>query len=338
MSSNTGRKAIVTLKKQGGKKDLNMSDYLESFTFTDVAAGSSDSISLGLENISKKFLDSWLPKKGNVYIPKITLCNWEKDGKNQVISCGKFTLDDFSVSGRPLSATLNAVSAPANSAFTTKQRTKTWKSITVQQIAKVIAARYKLKLVYDASKISISSLEQNSTADSSFLNGICEDYALAMKIFADKLVIYSKARYESKKAVRVVKESDMLSWSYNTTLTGTYTGCKYSYTNPSDNKTVTVNVGKGSRWLTANGEASSKADAQKRAYAAVNNSNEGMTELSFTIPADPKIIATANIKVTGLGKLNGKYFIEQVSLSIGGNGGSVMSVKAHKVQQRLPKS
>ncbi len=338
MSSNTGRKAIVTLKKQGSKKDLNLSDYLESFTFTDVAAGSSDSISLGLENINKKFLDSWLPKKGNVFIPKIKLCDWEKDGKNQVISCGKFTLDDFSVSGRPLSATLNAVSAPANSAFTTKQRTKTWKSITVQQIARVIAARYKLKLVYEASKISISSLEQNSTADSSFLNGICEDYALAMKIFADKLVIYSKAKYESKKAVRVIKESDMLSWSYNSTLTGTYTGCKYSYTNPSDNKTVTVNVGKGSRWLTANGEASSEADAQKRAYAAVNNSNEGMTELSFTILADYKIIATANIKVTGLGKLNGKYFIEQVSFSVGGNGGSVMSVKAHKIQQRLPKS
>ena len=158
------------------------------------------------------------------------------------------------------------------------------------------------------------------------------------KIIADKLVIYSKAKYESKKAVRVIKESDMLSWSYNSTLTGTYTGCKYSYTNPSDNKTVTVNVGKGSRWLTANGEASSEADAQKRAYAAVNNSNEGMTELSFTILADYKIIATANIKVTGLGKLNGKYFIEQVSFSVGGNGGSVMSVKAHKIQQRLPKS
>lgn len=338
MSDNTGRKAFVILKKQGNNKDLDMSDYLESFTFTDVAAGSSDSISLGLENINKKFLDSELPKKGNVFIPKIKLCNWENDGNDREILCGKFTLDDFSVSGRPLSATLNAVSLPANSAFTTKQRTKTWKSITVQQIAKVIAGRYKLKLVYDASDISISSLEQNSTADSSFLNGICEDYALAMKIFADKLVIYSKARYESKKAVKVINESDMLSWLYNTTLTGTYTGCKYSYTNPSDNNTVTVNVGKGSRWLTANGEASSEADAQKKAYAAVNNSNEGMTELSFTILTDPKIIATANIKITGLGKLNGKYFIDQVSISVGGNGGTVMNVKSHRVQQRLPKS
>ena len=310
MSNSTGRKAIVFLKKDGSKKDLELTDYLESFTFTDVAAGSSDSISITLENIAKKFLDSWLPKKGNVYIPTIKLYDWNKDGKDIKIACGKFTLDDYSLSGRPLIATLEAVSAPANSAFQTKQRTKTWKSITLEEIAKVISKRYKLKLVYDAPKISISTIEQNSTTDSSFLNELCEDYAFAMKIFSNKLVIYSKARYDRKKAIKKIDESDMLNWEYNTSLAGTYTGCKYSYTNPSNNKTVTVKVGKGSRWLVTNGEASSKTDALKRAYAAVNNSNEKTEELTFTIPVDPIIFATANIKITGLKKISGKYFIE----------------------------
>lgn len=334
--SSFSRKAVVFLKKHGSEKDFNLSDYLESFTFTDVAAGSSDSISISLENISKKFLNSLLPKKGNIYIPTVKFYDWNKDGKDIKIACGKFTLDDYSLSGRPLVASLEAVSAPANSAFSTKQRTKTWKSITLKEIAKVIAKRYKLKLVYEAPKISIKTLEQNKTADSTFLNSLCEEYAFAMKIFANKLVIYSKARYEKKKSIKTINESDMLSWSYSTSLAGTYTGCKYSYTNPSNNETVTVKVGKGSRWLTTTGEACSKADALKKAYAAVNNSNEKAEELSFTIPANPVIIATANIKVTGLGKLNGKYFVEEVKLSVGGNGGSTMSVKARKVQQRIP--
>lgn len=337
MSKGNGRQATVTLKKENKKKNLALTKYIENFSFTDVATGSSDSISVNLNNLDKEFLNKWLPKKGMTLIPTINLTNWNKDGQNKSVKCGKFILDDFSLSGRPLVATIQAVSSPANSAFTTKQRTKTWKSITIKRIAKTIAKRYKLTLVYDAPTVKIKSIEQNNAADSSFLSDLCSDYALAMKIFAKKLVIYGEAKYEKKKAIKTIKESMMSEWSYETSITGTYTGCKYSYTDPKTNKTVKVKVGKGSRWLSTNGEAGSKADARKKAYAAVNNSNKEMSVLSFSLPADPALVASSNIKVTGLGKLNGKYFITEVTHKISTNSGYEMSIKARKIQQRLPK-
>jgi hypothetical protein len=328
-------KATVIFKKKGSKTDRELSDYLESFSYIDVAEGGSDSISVDLNNLSKKFTTNWLPTKGSQFSAAIKMENWSKEGKTEKQPCGTFTLDDYTLSGRPLVATLDMVSAPANSAFTTKERTKTWKSITIQQIAKKIAARYKLKLVYEASQITIKTLEQSNKADSTFLNDLCNDYGIAMKIFANKLILYSESKYESKKIVSTIDEKDMKSWTFNTTLAGTYTGCKYSYTNPSTNKTVNVQVGKGSRWLTVSGEASSKADAQKKAYASVNNSNKSTTTIKFEIFPNSKLYATANIKITGLGKLNGKYFITKITHNITPSGYS-MSVEARKIQQRLP--
>lgn len=331
----TARKARVTLTKVSGKSTKDYSGYVKSFTYTDVYGDTSDSFSAEFDDKALKYMDGWMPKKGNKFTASVLLSDWLKDGENKKIKFGKFILDDFSLSGRPLSCTISAVSMPSSSAFSTKQRTKTWKKITIQQIAKKIAKRYKLALVYDAEKITIKSIEQKDETDSSFLNSLCKDYGIAMKIFNSKLVIYSEAKYEKKKAAFSVSEKEMLSWTYNDTVAGTYTGAKYSYQDPKSNKTIKVQVGKGSRWLTAQGEAGSKADAQKKAYAAVNNSNKDMTTIKFEIMANPKMIATACIKITGLQNINGKYFVTKVTHNIGTK--YTMSVEARKVQQRLPK-
>lgn len=333
------RKSTVSIKKLGktSKKDRLMTDYCESLEYTDVASGESDSASITLSNIDKKFLNSWLPKKGEKYQLKINTYNWKKDKDKKTLNCGKFVIDDFSISGRPLTAKINMVSKPANSSFSTKQRTKTWKNVTLKQIARKIAKRYKMKLVYDGGTVKIKNIEQKKTEDGSFLKSLCEAYAYGIKIYSNKLVIYSKAKYEKKKAVKTIDEKEVSNWNFNTTVSGTYTGCKFSYTNPKTNKTIKVKVGKGSRWLTSQGEASNKADALKRAYAAVNNSNEEATTISFTTLPDPKLIATANIKLTGFGKLNGKYSIKEVKHNCSPNNGYEVTLECYKIVQRLPK-
>lgn len=333
------RKSTVNIKKLGktSKKDRLMTDYCESLEYTDIASGESDSASITLCNANKKFLNDWLPKKGERYQLKINTYNWKKDKDKRMLNCGKFVIDDFSVSGRPLECQINMVSKPANSSFSTKKRTKTWKNVTLKQIASKIAKRYKMKLVYDGGTVKIKNIEQKKTEDGSFLKSLCDDYAYGIKIFSSKLVIYSKGKYEKKKAVKTINEKEVSGWNFNTTVAGTYTGAKYSYTNPKTNKTISVKVGKGSRWLTVQGEASNKADALKKAYAAVNNSNEQATTISFTTMPDPKLIATANIKLTGFGKLNGKYFIDSVKHNVSPSNGYTVSLECHKVVQRLPK-
>ncbi len=325
------RKATVSFRKTNGT-GINLTPFVRSFSYVDVASGASDSCSVGLHNIDGRFLNDYLPHKGDKYAASITISDWEREDEQNSVNCGTFVLDDFSFSGRPLEASLNAISAPSTSSFMTKKRTQTWSSVTIEQIARVIANRYKLELYYDAQSIKIKSLEQKGETDSSFLNDLCDTYGISMKIFYSRLVIYSRAKYEQKEPVLTIAEKDM-KWNLNSTIEGVYTGAKYSYTDPSTNESYEVTVGTGSRWLTCSGEASSEQDAKLRACAAVNKSNEGAITLSFKIPANKRIIATAVIRVKGLGKFDGKYFITKVSHSIGS--GYEMSVEAYKLFQRL---
>lgn len=68
------------------------------------------------------------------------------------------------------------------------------------------------------------------------MNRLCEDYGLYIKVYFGKIIIYDIDRYESKKAVATYHINDFGDgWSYNTTLTGTYTGATIKYTSVSAN-------------------------------------------------------------------------------------------------------
>ena len=117
----TARKARVTLTKVSGKSTKDYSGYVKSFTYTDVYGDASDSFSAEFDDKALKYMGGWMPKKGNKFTASVLLSDWLKDGENKKIKFGKFILDDFSLSGRPLSCTISAVSMPSSSAFSTKK-------------------------------------------------------------------------------------------------------------------------------------------------------------------------------------------------------------------------
>ena len=316
----SARRVSLDIKYSGKNITKKLAPYITSFTFVDIASGSSDSISLKLMDRDKKWMGNWFPTKGARIIPKISVSNWKKDNDNRKVACGIFVLDDLSYSGRPLTCNIGAVSMPATEGFQKTKRTKVWKKETVRSIAKTIADRYNLGFSYSANKITISSIEQSSRSDSDFLNSLCNSYGLGFKIFANKICIFNEETYENKKVVATIDETDMTDWSYNTTLSGTYTCAKISYTNAKTGKDVVIKVGSGNRCYDVSEKADSYADAQLKAKAALREQNKNMTTMSVTMMANPKIYATACVNVTGLSKLNGKYYVEQVKHSMSTSG------------------
>lgn len=71
---------------------------------------------------------------------------WTKEGADKKLSCGDFLLDEMKMTGGPLVATLGGISIPTNSAIKSTNRTKTWKKVSIKQIAQEIAKRYSLNL------------------------------------------------------------------------------------------------------------------------------------------------------------------------------------------------
>ncbi len=326
-----GRKASVIITYNGKNVTTKLSEFLESFSYTDVASGESDSISIKLSNIDKKWLGAWFPAKGDKLTVSTKLVNWSKKGEKK-FKCGEFTLDEFSFSGRPLVADLGALSLPINESFKTTERNKTYKKVTIEEIAKEIAKRANVKLVYDAARIDIETIEQSQN-DCDFLYDLCEKYGLGMKVYSLKIIIFDESKYEKKRSVTTINETDMNSWSYDTSTNKTYTAAKISYTNPKTKKDVSITVGEGKRVLKISEKADSKADAEKIAKAKINNANKKMTTMRITIQANPKIVATSNVTIKGLGKLNGKYAVDKVVHSIGS--GYTMTLTLRLIQNRI---
>lgn len=332
------RKATASVSYNGKNIDTKLAEFLRSFSYTDVASGESDSISLVINDKDRKWIKSWFPSKGDSMAASITMKNWTKDGEKQELSCGQFIIDDFSFSGGPIQLKLEAIAIPANSGFKKTERTKTYENTTLENIANEVAKRAGIKCYYEAGKVSIEKVEQSEKDDCSFLNELVKLYGYAMKIYRNKIVIFSEATYEKKKSVATLTEENIEpNWSWNTTLDGKYTGAKYEYTNNDKNKTFRVTVGSGSRILKVTDSASTLGEAEKITLAKLNEANKNDTTMSVTLTmANKKIIATSCVTIKGLGKLDGKYYVEKVSWDIGS--GCKQKLELRKVQERFTKA
>lgn len=184
-------------------------------------------------------------------------------------------MDDFSFSGGPpIRLSLEGLALPADSSFKTTQRTLTYEDATLQEIGQEIAGRAGITLFYEADTISIKRIEQTNQSDCEFYNKLVTDYGLVLKIYDNRLVVFSEAQYEAKAAKLTLTEADFEpGWSWDTTLEGTYTGIKYQYTNADQNKTFTVEAGGGNRIKTSNTAADNLSEAITIALAELNTAN-----------------------------------------------------------------
>lgn len=325
------RKVELNIIYQGKNITEQIKDYIESLSYIDVASGASDSISLQLNNLDKKWINEWMPEKGDEIIVEIKIKNRETEGVEEVVPCGIFMSDDISFSGSPLICSIKATSVLQNEGFKAQKRTKTWEKLTVFQIASEIATNANVELYYEANEILIDTIEQLEEADSKFLFGLCKSYGLAMKVFAKKICIFDVEIYEQKEPVVTLKPENITKWSYNTTLSGSYTGVKLSYSNPKNDEEITVEFGEKTRVLELNEKVDNYVDAERKAKARLHEENKKMNTLEITMPANPKIIASSMIAVKELGKLNGNYYVEQIRHKIDGKSAYIMSLSARKI-------
>jgi hypothetical protein len=333
MASN---KIEVAYDNSGKPLGKLIADNMESLSYTDVASGKSDSISLTIADIDKEWINYYMPTKGAEVSIKIVPKDWEKA---KAFECGTFVIDDISLSGAPYECSLGGVSIPANQDFKSNPINKTWEKATLQEIAVKIAKAAGVKLYYEGSEITIAEIEQNNETDSSFLYSLCEKYGMAVKVYNKKIVIYDPVQYEAKAAVRKISEKEMIKWSYNTTVEGTYTGVTLKWNDADKKRTdpdrkVVVTLGKKGRMYSFNSQVTSRYDAELQAAAKVNEANRKAETMNITVPGEYGIAASQCVQITDLGKINGKYFVDTVKHSVTGSGYTTQ-LSLHKVQTAI---
>lgn len=314
------RSAAVDLTWNGAAVKSKMIGQSTEITYTDPASGEADSLDISIHDRDRQWTVAWLPLKGDTLEATIKVYDWEREGDNRSLPCGFFILDDFKFSGWPLTGTISAVSVPADDAFRETERDKVWEQVTIREIGKEIAARAGISLAWDVegAEFTIQSIEQSGQTDCDFYMSLCETYGYAMKVYAQKIVVFDREAYKKKDPVLTIRETDIESWDWDSTLAGTYTGGEYAYTDPSTEEEIKATVGAGKRILKQSGKADSQADAERKIQAAVDKANHGATTLTVTITGNASLVASQCVTVVGLGRLSGKYYIDSITHHIGG--------------------
>ncbi len=316
-------------------------DKITDISYTDNAEGSSDDISITVHSSPKD--TDLIPEKEAELDATLYFNGWRTDhGITQSYHCGTFVLDDISYSGSPDTLSIKGVAQPASEAFTTGKKNKTWENTTLKDVAQAIMAEYTgmSTLYYNAPDIKIESIEQSDETDSSFLKTMCDKYNLCLKIYKTGLVIFSWEEYE-KNFIPCAEFSieDMDSYTWNTTLTGTYTGVHLKYTKAATKKkaakTIEVTLGQGPRLLELTDKVESETEATETARQKVNAANMEATTLSFQCYANPGIFASFKIRIINSGRMNGDYMVTKVTHSLSSSGGETSNIECYKMFTRL---
>ena len=310
-------------------------------SYTDNAEGSSDDISISVHSSPRD--TALIPEKEATLDVTMYFNGWRTDhGISQSYHCGTFVLDDISYSGSPDTLSLKGVAQPASEAFTTAQKNKTWENTTLKEIATAIMANYTgmSTLYYNAPDIKIESIEQNNETDSSFLKTMCDKYNLCLKIYKVGLVIFSWETYEQEfKPCATFTIEDMESYTWNTTVQGTYTGAHLKYTKAATKKkaeeTIEVTIGQGPRLMELTDKVESETEATEIARQKVNAANMEATTLSFQCYANSAIFASFKIRITNSGRMNGDYMVTKVTHSLSSTGGETSNIECYKLFTRL---
>lgn len=294
---------------------------IESMTYTDVAADNSDSIDITINAQDSKWINAWMPEKGASLIPDILGKDWEKDGDSRKIRCGSFVLDNVEYADAPTTMQMGGVSKPSDSDFSELERETVWKNTSIKRIGQTIANRYGLGFSFDAQDYNIACDEQDGT-DSSYYNQLCKYYGLVLKVFASKLWVYDREAYKEKKEVKTFRRSDIEpgSFQYSTTISGTFTGGHFSYSDPDTDADIECSIGGGKRTKNVSRRATSVQDAAVQLCAELNNANHGNTSIRFTTDGEWAVSASDCIRISGYGKLDGKYFVDKVTHQVGKSG------------------
>lgn len=328
---NNPRRSLLSLIYNGKSLNNTITDYLESFTYIDVASGQTDSLAIVLSEHKHKWIKDWFPQEGDYLEATIQIKNWDRLNDNRKLKCGKFLIDDFNFTGPPDIYNLNAISSPIDTEFTLTEKNKSWSKTSVKSIATKMAKDTGITLHYDADDYKIDKIEQSSQSDMNFLFGICGNYNLAMKLYNKKIIIFDEIKYEAKKSVGTIDKKMCSSYNLNSTLVGIYHGVFIKYTNSKTNKTLTYKymIQPGKRILKVNEKADSYSDAEIKAKARLRKHNKEAMTMNLTLKGDTKYLAGTCYDVTGFGKFNGKYYVDKVTHTL--TDGYTVTLELHKV-------
>lgn len=264
--------------------------------------------------------------------------NWHGDGKDEYLDCGAFELDDLDVSGPPATVTIKGTSLPYRAKIRQTLNSQAWEAYKLSGIVKEMAERNSLSSLYlSGFDPYYERIEQYKVSDIRFLQNLCHDAGISLKVTNDMLVLFDQAEYEAKDAILTIKRATELKagepkytkykLSVETADTQ-YQSCRVRYTDPATGQTIEgiayvddyKEDAKDNQQLEVTAKVSSQGEAETLAKKRLRLHNKYAKTCSFTLPGDPTLAAGLTFQIEGWGGWDRKYIITQAKHSVGSSG------------------
>ena len=333
----TARRTELSVFVNGIDISTTAGGYIKSLLYTDNEEDKTDDLQLELDDKDEEWQE-WLEGIQGADI-RATIIQQETGGESGELDCGTFELDADGLAGPPAVVALKGTSLPHTSTIRTETRTKAWENILLSVIANEIAGSHGLECIFESSVDPFyTRREQIETSDIVFLQRLCNNAGISLKATDKKLVLFRQQDYEAKDTVmEIVKGSaDVLRYGFSgETKDCNYAGCQVIYTDPQTGETIestfTAPGATGNQILRINEKVSNAGEANDVAKARLRDKNKNAKKAKFTLVGSIRLVASVTVKVSGWGKYDGKYIVEQTKHNVAAGGGYTVKIKTRKV-------
>jgi len=315
------RRARLQLTYENVDISADLQPHLPSWGYTDNLSGQADDLQLTLEDRDQLWTGDWMPEKGAAVKAKIVRDDWNEEGKTDELDLGQFEIDEIEINSPPSTVTIKSISVPESSSLRGEAKNRAWEKTKLSVVAGDIAGGAGLELFYDTDDDpEYDRIEQTEQSDLEFLQKICADAGLALKVSDVQVIIFDEAKYEQADPVdTIIKgQARIKSCGGRTTLTGVYASCRVDYHDAEKKESITAeftppNPPKTGRVLVVNERVKSVAEGDRLAKKKLREANKDGTTFSITLMGDIKYLAGLTVVLSGWGAFDGKYIITQAA-------------------------
>lgn len=306
----------------------SLKPHLKSWTYTDNLSGQSDDLQITLEDTAHLWINDWFPERGAKLTAVMKRTNWTTEEKTQDFPLGVFEIDEIENNYPPSEVSIKALSVFQSTALRGENKNRAWEKTKLSVIANDIAGNAGLELYYEVEDDpEYDRKEQTEEQDLPFLQKLCNDAGLALKVSDSQIVIFDEAKYEQADPVLTIdfNKYEIKSFKGRASINDTYSSVKISHHSPKGRVNeeyawTPPNPPPVNRVLVIRERFSSLNEAERIAKKKLREKNSKAWALDLTVLEDVQICASQTITLLNFGKYDGKWIITQAVHGQSGSG------------------
>lgn len=244
----------------------NVSDYIESFSFTERAKnGESDDLSITVENTTGIWSNGWFPERGATLTAQIIIENWNQPNDYAMLDCGSFEIDDLTDSGPVSTFSIGALSVGITSSIRGESRSQAWENFKLSGLVNDIAQRHGFDVFFESDYDPvIDRFDQKNESDLEFLIKIAEYIGVNVRLSHNKIIVYQERLYDVQEvSLTLTKNEDgFINHSFRASSADIYSACQVQFLDSKSGNLVTYQyTPDGRSGVMSNGGSKSKSNS-----------------------------------------------------------------------------